>query len=447
MIDGIRLVWIVGMLVGLTAGCSSEPPPPEDPPPKEKMSEEDRFFKKAVAKADPAAYTYYLNRWPHGRYAEVLRDGMREVKLFRKAIKREDPSLFTRCLDNFPDGLLAQRVRSALDQIEEYRAVRSENTATAYRRFINTYKQGDLVEEIKLYLDKRLNLDPAVAAGDPAPLRRYLRENPDGRFAAEIRGSLENVAWRRLYSQPSTKAIDDFLAEFPSGNYRKQCQDARQNAEAGQKALLAPGRSLVFLQKNPYGFWAIATRHRALGTNLETPIPFYFRIKENELPLDLRMFLSTFLHLLSLDDSMLPNLAKLNLSGYRFVDIEEEALFRKSPVRLLCSIYFQKAKRNPDLFSICYAAEIQFVEIRKSKKWHFVIACSRKQCKKQEFEVAETAAKTFCTKAPAMMEKVHADLPRYLDRYFFSFHAGNTEDGMKSGTSSHGKRKTVGNAQ
>ena len=166
--------------------------------------------------SDEAGLRAYLNRYPNGQFANLARQRLADIEAAQdRAYWQQTGAGSTEAglrayLGRYPDGIYAQTARQQLAALTNagahaaaWQAAQATDTIAAYRQFINAYPQS-----------------PNVSAAQ-------------ARIAA-IRA--DNQAWQTAQSIGTAEAYRDYLNAYPGGRHDAEARAALQAIDADNQA-------------------------------------------------------------------------------------------------------------------------------------------------------------------------------------------------------------------
>ena len=387
------------------------------------QAEEQTDFEATVSEATPAAYQKYLQKWPEGDHARLIRDRFPEVVLFRKAWDAEDADMFARCAREFPNGLLARRAELAAAQLPDFLAARKEDTDEAYQRFLGTHEQGDYVEWVRDRLDGRLIVE-ARDGKDLAALVRFRQERPSSRFAGYVQALIESLRLEEVCASPSMGAFEEYCKEFPEGKFWSECQEALEESTDAAEALKDAGRARTFLAAKPSSLWSGEVRRALFGAERLGPVAVYSKgyVEQDFVAAD---GLTALLDLMSRIDEagvaraekgkldlgqLLPGATWLRRLGFDCRALEEEPKENDRYAAVISqyetAYEFPKSSLfEPLLMSITFAVSVDFPDRPElSREWKMIVRYSATDLEDYLQELAQLQP-TVATELPAAIDQ------------------------------------------
>jgi len=259
------------------------------------------YWQQTGAGSDEAGMRAYLDRYPHGEFADVARDRIAEIEQARARAadiaywnqtgRGVDAAGLRAYLGRYPDGQFADLARQRLADIEAaqdrayWQQTGAGSTEAGLRAYLGRYPDGIYAQTALARLTALTNVGNHAAAWQDAEAtdtiaayRQFINAYPQSpnvnvaqaRIAA-IRA--DNQAWQNAQDIGTADAYRDYLNAYPGGRHQSDARAALQVIRADNQAWQAARAADTvtayrqYLDDHPDGAHAQQARDRiaALG--------------------------------------------------------------------------------------------------------------------------------------------------------------------------------------
>ena len=251
------------------------------------------------------AYESYLKEHPKSKHVPEVKRllvGMYEDRTWRLAKSIHNLDSYQGYLADYPDGRYAQLARLAIAEIKEKKRLdeawskaKSENTVPAYQFFLESFPSSTHTSEAKSRIVQLLDNQDWEAASLKNTISaydEYIRKNPSGAHVRDARIIIASIAeqtvvlpkWNEARRLNTRQAYERFLSMYPNSSYADDAVDALERFEAADWRTALGLNSIkgytAYLQKNPTGEHADIAQKKIIDLEVDK----IFRGDHGQLP-------------------------------------------------------------------------------------------------------------------------------------------------------------------
>jgi len=171
MKNGLILLLLLALAMVVAAGCASQ----------------STNWEKSAEENTIAAYEAYLQKYPHGEFADEARTRIRRTR-YQQAQATNTIEAFEEFLQDYPNGADANQASVKLESLF-YGQARAEKSDQAYQQYLQRFPRHPRAEKIRLEWEKQ-DLDRAQALDTREAYEKFLQKHPQSSFAEEVRSRL-----------------------------------------------------------------------------------------------------------------------------------------------------------------------------------------------------------------------------------------------------------------
>ena len=271
------------------------------------QAEDRAYWQQTGSGNTEAGMRAYLERYPHGEFAEIARERIAQIEAARaqqadidywnQTGRGVDAAGLRAYLGRYPNGQFANLARQRLADIEAaedrayWQQTGASGTAAGLRAYLGRYPDGIYARTARDQLDALINAgnhaaawQAAQAADTIAGYRQFINAYPQSPNVTVARARIadiraDNQAWQRAQNIGTATAYRDYLNAYPAGRHQAEARAALQAIEADNQAWQAARAADTvtayrqYLDDYPDGLHAQQARDRiaALGGSAADP--------------------------------------------------------------------------------------------------------------------------------------------------------------------------------
>ena len=265
------------------------------------------YWQQTGAGSDEAGMRAYLDRYPHGEFADIARDRVAEMEQARARAadtdywnqtgRGGDEAGLRAYLQRYPNGQFANLARQRLAEIEAaqdrayWQQTGAGSTEAGLRAYLARYPDGIYAQTARQQLTVLTNAGAHAAAWQTAQAtdtiagyRQFINAYPQSPNVNAARSRIaairaDNQAWQNAQDLGTADAYRDYLNAYPAGRHQSEARAALQGIRAENQAWQAARAADTvvayrqYLDDYPEGAHAQQARDRiaALGGSAVDP--------------------------------------------------------------------------------------------------------------------------------------------------------------------------------